>query len=258
MSKWKLGQLVNLLFGAFGFIFVLSMLVLAIKTLPQSVEPGYPLPPEKNIEETSYPPPSVKTPNITQQYKPPILTSTVSTPAPDQYSSFTRPAEFGIIIETSFSPLRSSYLIVNQWFAEFDNKKVYVLAGTLVSDLTGRGGALPKPWPSVIVIETITTEGEYISEESGLYRTDDNNGWLRIIDANQHEIILVTNNGKKYYFDLKSKTFSAQKSDTPIIRKIGKGAIWETGKIPVFTNEYTFENYWLYEDGVEKMFCQTA
>ncbi|MBN1149044.1 MAG: hypothetical protein JXA78_17430 [Anaerolineales bacterium] len=248
MRKWKHSQIVRAALGFVGLPLLIGAIVLSIKTLPQSTT-------------MAYPPPEMETPsiiaNITNtpdQLKPTPPSSSIPTLASDEFSFYNRPAEVGTIIETGYSSLPSTYKVVNQWFAEFDNKKFFAYAGAQVNDPAKGGKALPKPWPSILILEVTTTDGEQISEENGKYETETNSGQLRIIDANHDEIHLVTREGKVFIFDLKSKTFSVPKSSSIITRQLGEGAIWETGNAPISTNDYTFQNYWYLEKGSEQVY----
>ena len=248
MRKWTHIQIVRAALGFVGLSLLIGAIVFSIKTLPKSTT-------------MTYPPPEMETPsiiaNITNtpdQLKPIPPSSSIPTLASDEFSFYNRPAEAGTIIETGFSSLPSTYKIVNQWFTEFDSKKIFAYAGAQVNDPEKGGKALPKPWPSILIIEVITTDGELIPEESGKHETETDSGQLRIIDANHDEIHLVTREGKVFIFDLKSKTFSGPNSNSIISRQVGDGEIWETGKVPVSTNEYTIENYWYLDKGSEQIY----
>lgn len=248
MRKWKYSQIVRAALGVVGLPLLIGAIVLSIKTLPQSTT-------------MAYPPPEMETPsiiaNITNnpdQSKPTPPSSSIPTLASDEFSFYYRPAEVGTIIETGFSSLPSTYKVVNQWFAEFDNKNIFAYAGAQVNDPAKGGKALPKPWPSILIIEVITTDGELIPEESGKHVTETDSGQLRIIEANLDEIHLVTREGKVFIFDLKSKTFSVPKLSSIITRQLAKGTLWETGNAPISTNDYTFQNYWYYENDSEQIY----
>lgn len=248
MRKWKHSQIIRAALGIVGLPLLIGAIVLSIKTLPQSTT-------------MAYPPPEMETPsiiaNITNtpdQSKPTPPSSSIPTLASDEFSFYNRPAEIGTIIETGFSSLPSTYKVVNQWFAEFDDKKILAYAGAQVNDPAKGGKALPKPWPSILIIETITTDGELIPEDSGRHVTETDSGQLRIIEANLDEIHLVTTEGKVFIFDLKSKTFGVPKLSSKITRQLAKGTIWETGNTPISTNDYTFQNYWYYENDSEQIY----
>lgn len=248
MRKWKYSQIVRAALGVVGLPLLIGAIVLSIKTLPQSTT-------------MAYPPPEMETPSIIakitnnpDQSKPTPHSSSIPTLASDEFSFYNRPAEVGTIIETGVSSLPSTYKVVNQWFAEFDNKKIFAYAGAQVNDPAKGGKALPKPWPSILIIEVITTDGEQIPDESGKYETETISGQLRIIDANHDEIYLVSREGIVFIFDLKSKTFSVPKLSSIITRQLAKGTIWETGNAPISTNDYTFQNYWCYENDSEQIY----
>ncbi len=152
-------------------------------------------------------------------------------------------AVFGIIpLDGGFSPYSSRYIFTNQWFAQIDDQSYLVFASSLRSNLELGGKELERPWPSVIVLEVRNDKGERLSKESGEYRLPEHHGMLRILDAGKDGLLLVTEDGQGFSFDLGTRTFYP--THEAFTKTVSQGVIKETGIVPYPSENYDFINYW--------------
>ena len=140
MNKPPLSHFGKYVLWVIGVFLLIGILVILIKTTQQSTIHAYHPP----VIDTPYMKPG-KT-NVPDEGEPSIPPSPIPVSVSEEFTFFNRPTEEGTIIETSFSRLPSSYLVVNQWFAKFDDQKVIVYAGAQVNDPANGGKALPEPW----------------------------------------------------------------------------------------------------------------
>lgn len=157
-----------------------------------------------------------------------------------------RNTSVGWITESGYSTYRSQYIFTNQWFAHIDDQSYMVFAGSLRGDMKLGMKGLDRPWPSVIIVEVRNDKGELLSKESEEYRLPDNHGMLRILDAGKDRLLLVTEDGQVFSFDIGTRTF--YHSQEAFTKTVSQGLVKETGIVPYPSENYYFINYWTDEN----------
>jgi len=270
MNMQKLRQFVKFLLGGLLMLLTFAFVALSMRSLPSTSAGGpYPGPDSgmatPTISETicdkwfSYfkELPSDKRAIAEEEYKnclEAIKTSSTlgwskpipATPVPGGNSSpfLHREAGFGTIVETSFSPLPSFYVIKNQWYSEQNGKQIIVFAGAQRSDPLQGEKSLDKPWPGLLIVEINELGGKFLSDEGGKYWTPTKVGPVRIVDAEGMNLTLAAEDGTIFVFDVSTRQFTSTVSDAPISRVAGAGDIIESRNTPFHIDGYDFVNYW--------------
>ncbi len=176
----------------------------------------------------------------------PVYTGVPKEAHTDFYPS-QRPAGIGTIIESSFAPFSAFYIFENQWQATIGNRVVTVYAGAQQQE-EGKARGLPKPWPSIIIVQVHSTDNSPVSpSEDGYYYLPVVEGLARIVDAEGSRLVVVTQAGTAFDFDLETRQFTARTG--PVQRSASGGTIIENGLVPFDTPGYSFENQWQRERG---------
>lgn len=270
MNLQKLRQFVKFLLGGLLMILIFTFVALSMRSLPSTSAGGpYPgpdsgmvtptpseticdkwfsyfneLPSDKRaIAEEEYKNclEAIKTPSTLGMSKP-----IPATPVPGGDSSpfLRREAGFGTIVETSFSPLPSFYVIKNQWYSEQNGKQIIVFAGAQRSDPLQGEKSLDKPWPGLLIVAVNELGGKFLSDEGGKYWTPTKVGPVRIVEAEGMNLTLAAEDGTVFVFDVSTRQFISTVSDTPISRMAGAGDIVESRDTPFYVDGYDFVNYW--------------
>lgn len=231
-------QIGRVLLGVLGIAFIILFVSLSVRSLPSGNSTTYPSP-----NETLSPPEGQETAAI---ISPSSTKLPPETPIPVSNSStfFNKAATFGTIIESGYSSYPSSYFIVNQWFADFDDRQITAFAGAIRNDPLSGGKELAKPWPSVLILEERDKEGNLLSNGSGEFRVPKNSGYLRIVNADKTRIFLISSDNTLYIFDLSSHRFVINEAKRQYSKQTGYGTIIETSNVPFPSDEFVFENYW--------------
>ena len=231
MNKKMIKQFFQLVLGLIGFIALISLMTFSINNLLPSGS------------ASSYPPPNdIPTPSLeaSPEYS---IDQGPATPIPVGDAPFIkRDTIIGSIIESGYSSYPSQYIFTNQWFAQIDDKSYMVFAGSLRSAMEMGGKELDRPWPSVIVVEVRNDKGELLPKESGEYRLPENHGMLRILAAGEVSLLLVTEDGQIFSFELGTRTFYHSQED--FSKTVSQGSVKETGIVPYPSENYYFINYW--------------
>jgi hypothetical protein len=164
------------------------------------------------------------------------------------FAAFKRIAGSGTLLESSFSPLNSTYRICNQWLADINDYHAIVYAGGRQSDTAG-GSALLNDlsWPGMLVVSVTDSKGNYLANLGGTYWTPANEGPVRIIDANGTTLILTAKNGTSFIFDVVKRQYLSKEPGPIVNRSIGVGTLVESEITPYLVEGYEFINYWYYD-----------
>lgn len=181
-------------------------------------------------------------------------------PNKGSYKAFYRHvAGNGEIIESGSSDLPSSYLIVNQWITKDGDKTVGIFAGAQQLDLANGGKEINPPLPGVVIVEVESNKNERLMDEGGVYFTPLIDGPVRIIDANNTSLFLVSSGGNIFAFDWKDRKYTEIPTQFSISKKAGNGSLVEDSKNigmgkGVF-RKYNISNYWYQTDNKLSVFA---
>jgi hypothetical protein len=155
-----------------------------------------------------------------------------------------RVAGLGTIIESGLAPLPAmSYVIVNAWHTQTDNRYIHAYAGAERAEPGMGDGALQGA--VVVVVETL--DFQPVAGEGGQYAVPGATSPVRIIDAQENLLTLATSTGEGYYFDVASRQFVYPGPDGPVERTFDDSAIVESSVMPISLSDYSIENWW-YQD----------
>lgn len=149
-----------------------------------------------------------------------------------------------MIIESGYSRYPSTYFIINQWFAEIDDRQIIAFAGAIRNDPSQAGKEIARPWPGVLILEVRNKDGKLLEKASGEFHTPKASGPLRIVNADATKIILVSGEDTALSFDLATHHFVEDELKTYTSRHVGNGTIVESSTVPYPSDLFNFENYW--------------
>jgi hypothetical protein len=116
-----------------------------------------------------------------------------------------RPAGAGWILDDFSSPFPAmSHVITNMWYEETDGKRIDVYAGALREN----PGISLEARQSVIIVIIENTDGS-ILPGGGTYRAPVAAGAIRITEAINDRLVLQSENGTKFYFDVPTRAFGS-------------------------------------------------
>jgi hypothetical protein len=130
------------------------------------------------------------------------------------------PAGAGTILDYQspavFGPM---YAIENSWVFETQDKKYMVSAGARREE----GHPQPKSaMQGIVSVQVWTTNGDFVPE-GGMFNVPvKNGGSVKIVGAQGQRLILKTDNGTTYYFDLPLRRFVSSLTDTPPATPTGR------------------------------------
>src|SRR5258706_5035960 len=126
------------------------------------------------------------------------------TPGPTEPPPPSTPAGVGFIIdpdrEDSLSKLMT-VTVVSSWYADIDGQYISVFAGSDYND------------PSQGAI-FVAINGSLLPPESGKFLTPDRSGPVHIVGAQGERLILRSDQGKTYYFDVPGRRFTTSLTDS--------------------------------------------
>ena len=116
-----------------------------------------------------------------------------------------RPAGAGNIVTDFVPPFPAmSYVITSLWYEDVGNQRIFVYAGAL-RDNPG-ANALASQGVVIVVVQTLDGGAQ---PGGGTYRAPGNAGPLRIVDAIGERLVLQSDGGARYYFDIPTRQFVA-------------------------------------------------
>jgi hypothetical protein len=115
------------------------------------------------------------------------------------------PAGAGTILDDDSSPLGSLYVIENSWFFETQGKRYQVYAGAQRQEGPPQAR---NAMQGIVAVWVWKPNGEvFTGGDGGIYNVPGKKGPVRITGAQGQRLILNTDDGTTFYFDLPSRRF---------------------------------------------------
>ncbi len=181
-----------------AFVAVIIFATLVALVLSAS-PPGYP--PAKQTLEASVEQTRVASLKTPQPPPGPSPAQVTSAPAPIAR----HPAGAGNIVTDFVPPFPAmSYVITSLWYEDAADQRIFVYAGAL-RDSPGTNSPASQ---GVVIVGVQTLDGGALPG-CGTYRAPGKTGPLRIVDANGTRLVLQSDSGARYYFDVPTRQFVA-------------------------------------------------
>ncbi len=112
--------------------------------------------------------------------------------------------------------LPSRYQVKNEWVADWENKKLSVIAGALRNAHPGEQ-SFAQPWPGLLIIRVWDRYGNVLKDERGEYFTPIRVGAVQIVDAIGIKLYLVAEDGTAFVFDVATREYLSEAIPSQII-----------------------------------------
>jgi hypothetical protein len=129
-----------------------------------------------------------------------------------------RVAGAGTIVDYGGGRFPSSLVFKNEWNEKLTDRLIRVYALTEMAD-PQTGLELPRPWQGVLWVDVVTLDESGHLDGGGIYKTPTKAGVIQIVDAVGQRLVVQTDNGTTFYFDIPSRRFVSSLVDgtvTPV------------------------------------------